>query len=621
MFLKKYDIALEKFITLQKAYYKNGHKADLELCDLNIATAEYFLGNYKNAYFQYRKGIHSDDYKIRAKSFYGICLVNKKQGNIEQSIFFCDKAINEIEDFRNMILKDDLRFSYLSTFYDYYYEMIDLYLSKNDFSHALEYLERLKCRSLAETLANRGLLPNNASIEEKKEFKQLRLKICSISAALKQEKKLEKRELINEKLNILLNQYSDFIEHLKNKYSGFEFNNAKLNSYFEIEKVTVENNQAIIELFPMENKIAVFIIRKNVPLEHSSVIINTYNRSQLKNSIFSYIDNYLKHRSYSKSISIDSEINWSHHLEKALEELYKEIFLKIETKLEGIDNIVVIPYGLLHFIPFHAMFLNSNDKRKYLIEDYLISYAPSLNVLKTCMTRKRIIGKNVIIAYSNPINDSIKLPYALSEVNEIQQMFSGSTVLNNATKSKLKKYSKNSTIFHYAGHAHHRGLIVHNEEDQNSTDEYNVEDIFEDFDLTDNSLVTLSACETGMIIPKGPDEYFGIAGAFISAGAESVISSLWSVPDISTSLLMKKMYSLVIEGYGKAEALRAAQLWLKNYKPDENDNTLTRPGDNAVDYCNHERGFQVQSNDWEETMPSDYSNPYHWAGFFCTGAP
>ena len=32
-----------------------------------------------------------------------------------------------------MILKDDLRFSYLSTFYDYYYEMIDLYLSKNDF--------------------------------------------------------------------------------------------------------------------------------------------------------------------------------------------------------------------------------------------------------------------------------------------------------------------------------------------------------------------------------------------------------------------------------------------------------------------------------------------------------
>ena len=57
MFLKKYDIALEKFITLQKAYYKNGHKADLELCDLNIATAEYFLGNYKNAYFQYRKGI------------------------------------------------------------------------------------------------------------------------------------------------------------------------------------------------------------------------------------------------------------------------------------------------------------------------------------------------------------------------------------------------------------------------------------------------------------------------------------------------------------------------------------------------------------------------------------
>ena len=55
MFLKKYDIALEKFITLQKAYYKNGHKADLELCDLNIATVNIFSATIGSPIFSIEK--------------------------------------------------------------------------------------------------------------------------------------------------------------------------------------------------------------------------------------------------------------------------------------------------------------------------------------------------------------------------------------------------------------------------------------------------------------------------------------------------------------------------------------------------------------------------------------
>jgi CHAT domain-containing protein len=52
----------------------------------------------------------------------------------------------------------------------------------------------------------------------------------------------------------------------------------------------------------------------------------------------------------------------------------------------------------------------------------------------------------------------------------------------------------------------------------------------------------------------------GLTRAFISAGASSVLSSLWSVPSGSTSQLMIEFYKRMNKGLDRAHALRAAQL-------------------------------------------------------------
>lgn len=59
-------------------------------------------------------------------------------------------------------------------------------------------------------------------------------------------------------------------------------------------------------------------------------------------------------------------------------------------------------------------------------------------------------------------------------------------------------------------------------------------------DLSSARLVTLSACETGIVdISKGnPEEYVGVPAGFLLAGVPCVVSSLWEVPDLSTALLM-----------------------------------------------------------------------------------
>jgi CHAT domain-containing protein len=80
-------------------------------------------------------------------------------------------------------------------------------------------------------------------------------------------------------------------------------------------------------------------------------------------------------------------------------------------------------------------------------------------------------------------------------------------------------------------------------------------------DLSKVELVVLSACETGLGRARSGEGLIGLRRAFRTAGARTVISSLWSVKDESTSRLMQSFYAnLFLRGLGRCEALRSAQL-------------------------------------------------------------
>ncbi|WP_426101184.1 CHAT domain-containing protein [Massilia sp. TSP1-1-2] len=226
------------------------------------------------------------------------------------------------------------------------------------------------------------------------------------------------------------------------------------------------------------------------------------------------------------------------------------------------ERLVVVPHGALHYLPFQAL----GDARGYLIERHAVSYAPSAGVALQ-LARRAPASSSTFVAFGNPgVDARMALPAAEREVQQIGALFNERKIFikNEASTAQFRSQAGNGAILHVAAHAEvdlidplqSRILLA---PDKNDTGFLNARQVY-DVDLKNVSLVTLSACESGLGRIANGDEIQGFTRAFLSAGASALFVSLWPVADESTEQLMTHLYGDLAAGKEAAKALQAAQV-------------------------------------------------------------
>lgn len=261
-----------------------------------------------------------------------------------------------------------------------------------------------------------------------------------------------------------------------------------------------------------------------------------------------------------------------------LRQLYDLLIAPLADTLEAYQQLIIVPHGPLHYLPFHAL----HDGCSYLLERHEISYLPSASFLRYCQETQSVNSGLFAIGHSY----GRRLPYAVQEARSVAALLGGQALLEDqATLAALQQAVPECRTLHLAAHGDFRldnplfsGLAL-------SDGWLTTLDIF-NLHLK-ASLVTLSACQTGRNVVGGGDELLGLMRAFLCAGAASLVLSLWAVEDRSTAELMETFYYKLAEGWTKGAALRHAQLQFIRVQDDQ-------------------RG-------------TAYGHPYFWAPFFIVG--
>jgi CHAT domain-containing protein len=130
-------------------------------------------------------------------------------------------------------------------------------------------------------------------------------------------------------------------------------------------------------------------------------------------------------------------------------------------------------------------------------------------------------------------------------------------------------------------------------------------------DLRGTEMVVLSACDTGLGNVAGGEGVIGLKRAFLTAGARTVVASLWKLDDAATADLMDEFYrNLWVRKLGKLEALREAQL------------TMLRSPDKLTSHGFKWRGIDPSAPRVERPTPGQENSRTHpmlWGAFVLTG--
>jgi CHAT domain-containing protein len=440
--------------------------------------------------------------------------------------------------------------------------LIALYLSAGRTTCAFDALEHAKSQVLLSYLANReqsywarGDEHNHTLM---KELNHLRAEHQWFYSLAHEPQKINDRHTVNTntvspeqaltEVAVREQRIRSITEQLY-LHSGDEYQmkNIVTTSLNEIQSVLQEGT-VLVEFYNNGVDLWAFVIdQRTIHAFPLPVTIETINQllAQLKTNIASALR--VDHRT-------DAAPRLAQLARRILKRLHSQLIEPLGLDQYDPQKVLIVPYGVLHFLPFHILY----DGSAYMIEKQEIVVLPTAALA----TRPALVRDPGALILANSWEG--RLPHTLAEAQMVQRLFGGTLCAGEAANRSALQTSP-AQILHIATHGEHRL-------DQPDLSYLQLADgqLYADDTLQQDmsyELVTLSACETGRANVAASDELIGIGRGFLYAGAGALLVSMWQVADTSTLYFMERMYKTLRAGASKAAAVQAAQRFMLAEEP------------------------------------------------------
>jgi CHAT domain-containing protein len=307
---------------------------------------------------------------------------------------------------------------------------------------------------------------------------------------------------------------------------------------------SLAENETVLEYFVDGADVFVFIVtqsgvqyrRQENALPHVQALIENFERHIKSCSVsWEHLATARKHQRLTA--------------ETHLTELYRILIEPIASELR--KRVVIVPHGLLHRVPFHALW----DGDNYLLDLHDIAYSPSAGLYCSGAAGNGS-DSAIFIAFSGAQKTT-----AEDEVREAAEKIPGSVVLIDPSTAQLTQaFRMPHGLVHIAGHAGIDtigGRLSWIETAQGRLTDRDLSNLA----IRANTIV-ITGCKTARRSILPGDEWQGLMRSFYLAGAGAVVSALWDIRDQSA----RRFSSAFYDKFPNTDVLTAVQSAMKSVR-------------------------------------------------------
>ncbi len=455
------------------------------------------------------------------------------------------KAIQIIENLRSNLTAEEFSMAFFASKLEPFENLTQLLLGENKIIEAFGVLERGRSRSLLDAMSGSSERRSDVSGKLQRQLKELRAELnfsykrYDSSMGPETDKHRADINRIESKLADTTRQINSLgLPNSHRKQVGFL-------SLRSLQKKLGES-QALVEFVEFEGEISAFVIT-GTKIRYLRDLTTSDEIGRLLDELH-FQFGALRYGSVLLGRFLD---DLKSRADECLKKLYDRLLRPLELYLSG-RRMVIVPVGILNYVPFHAL----HDGREYAIQRFEISHAPSAAVWNSLQARSvKKIKNSLLVGHADE-----QIPFVENEIREIKTILPRprTFVGDKATFSAFIENASKFDLIHLACHGKFRAESP----------------MFSSLHLADGwitvrdicaqklraRLVTLSACETGLSKIFAGEEILGLARGFLTAGADTMVVSLWAVNDAAAGKLMRDLYKNLQRGESVAASLRKAQL-------------------------------------------------------------